>query len=363
MHIIKGSNLFIILFLVIGCSQESNEPTSVSDALEPNRILTDSYYQSAAETILKLNVVAELFARSVVAFTTQPDQNNLQACRQAWLLLHKIFIELDFYFHAELRRDEVRSLVFNIHAWPLEPGFIDSLPEYPTSGIINDLTLELSKTSLQQQHGITSVEEICLGLHAAEYLLWQRSLSDFQPVSELHDEQVADGIALQQLSNNRRRRVLELISDNLEEDLISLGSFLAPDQKINRGDVVNDPLYAIQQALKGSQNELLQISSVDRQNHSEFSRSSLQDILSRLEIINRSYSIDTNLSTALPLLNRQQATEFSQALAKTLLEIKILRPSDSAGIARLKTLIAMLEHHIGEFVALLANQTRHKFHD
>lgn len=362
MHIIKGSNLFILLFLAIGCSQESNESTHVSDAPQPIQIRADGYYQSAKETVLKLNVIAESFGRSVLAFITQPDQINVESCREIWLLLHKVFIQLDFYFYAELRSDEVRALLFNIHAWPLEPGFIDSLPEYPTSGIINDLTVELSKTSLRQQHGVTSAEEISVGLHAAEYLLWQRSLADFQPVSELREQQVEDGLVLQQLSNNRRRLVLKLISDILKEDLISLRSFLIIDQKINRSYVVNDPLYAIQQALKDSRNELALISSVDQQNHSEFSQSSLQNILSRLEIIHRSYSSDTNLSAALQSLDRQLAAEFQQTLATTLLEIQSLRPGDSDGITRLMTLITLLEHHIGEVMTLLAEQTQYEIH-
>jgi len=352
MHITKPHGLFVFLFLLVGCSQESSQTPNALDAVEPIQLVTDGFYQSAEESVLKLPEVSRTFTNSVLAFMAQPDQNRLQSCREAWLLLHKAFIDLDFYFYDALRSDQYRALVFNIHAWPLQPGFIDSLPEYPTSGFVNDLTVEISKTTLIQQHAATSPDEISLGLHAVEYLLWQRPLTDFQPVSELPEQQIMDGLVLQQLANNRRRLALQLISDILGEELISLQSLLAGELKLNRNLVVNDPLNAIQKALESSGNELNQMTSEEQQDHSEFSQSSLQNILSKFQLILKSYSGDTNLNATLQSRNQQLATEFQQALDATLQEIESLGSDDSDSITRLATLVSLLDHHIEEIIAL-----------
>jgi uncharacterized iron-regulated protein len=347
-----------LLLLLPGCSQETDQTLNAADAAEPIQLITDGFYRSAEMSIAKLKDMSGNFANSITAFITQPDQTNLDSCRQAWLLLHNAFIELDFYFSKILRSNQFRALVFNIHTWPLEPGFIDSLPEYPTSGIVNDLTVELSKDSLSQQQAATSTEEIILGLHAVEYFLWQRSLHDYQPLLELSEQQVADGMVLEQLGNNRRRLALELISDILNEDLVTLQTLLTAEQRFDSNHVVNDPLNAIQRALKKSRNELMQVRSADQQNHSAFSQSSLQNILYKIYFIHESYSNDTNLNVVLQSRDHQVATEFQQTLETILPVSKTLQPNDSDGIARLTSLITLLDHHMEEILALPVNQTQ-----
>jgi hypothetical protein len=351
LNLTKSRGLFFLLFLLVGCSQEAGHPVNGAEIPEPIPLLTDSFYQSAEESLAKLRALSETFANSVAAFLNQPNQANLDSSRQDWLHLHSAFIRLDFYFSKILSSNRFRDLVFNTHAWPLEPGFIDSLPEYPTSGIVNDLTVELSKTSLGQQQAATSTEEISLGLHSVEYFLWRRPLNDFQPLLELSEQQVSDGMALEQLGNNRRRLALQLISDILIEDLFTLQSLLTAEQRFDSKHVVNDPLIAIQQALIKSLNELTQVRSADQQNHSAFSQSSLQNILYRIYYIHQSLSKDTNLNIVLEARNHQLATEFIQALETILQEAKTLQPKNSDGIARLTRLITLLDHHLEEITS------------
>jgi hypothetical protein len=353
MHIAKPPGLFILLLMLLaGCSLESSQAPNTSEAPDPPQFRTNNFYQSAENSIPRLAEASENFANSVVAFIAQPDQDNLRACRETWLLLHYSLMELDFYFYDLLRSEQFGALVFNIHAWPLQPGFIDSLPEYPTSGIISDLTVELSATSLNQQNAATSDEEISLGMHIMELLLW-RSLEDFQPVSELLEQQAADGLVLQQLGNNRRRRALQLISDKLREDLLALGSLLAREQQENRDQAVDGPLQTIQQALQSNRDELRLIMSAEQQAHSEFSQSSLLNILSRMRFIRQAHSGNTNLNLTLQSRNQQLAAEFQQALITTVQEIKNLGLDDRDGITRIMTLTTLLDHHIEEAMALL----------
>jgi hypothetical protein len=350
MSLSRSNGWFLLLLLLPACSQDNDQVLVTADVPESVQLITHNYYKSAEQAVVKLKDASETLADSVAAFLTRPDQTNLDSCRHAWLLLHKTFVELDFYFSRILESDPFRTLVFNIHAWPLAPGFIDSLPEYPTSGIVNDLTLELSRASLTLQQAVTSPEEISLGMHALEYFLWQRSLADFQPVLALTEQQVSDGMVLEQLGNNRRRVALKLISNILYDDIFTLQSSLTAEQRFDSKHVVNDPLQALRRALKRSHEELIRLGSLDQQNHSPFSQTSLQDILYKIYFIHQSFSNETNLDVVLQARDHKIASEIQRTLDQILKACQNLRPNDSEGIASLTSLIAALDRHVEQIV-------------
>ena len=47
---------------------------------------------------------------------------------------------------------EIDTSYENIDAWPIAPGFLDSLDDYPETGIINDDSLDISSEVLRHQH-------------------------------------------------------------------------------------------------------------------------------------------------------------------------------------------------------------------
>jgi len=64
------------------------------------------------------------------------------------------------------------DLEYLINAWPILPGYLDYLPNYPQSGIVNDITLPLDESSIRDQHRKFDSAEATLGFHVIEFLLW-----------------------------------------------------------------------------------------------------------------------------------------------------------------------------------------------
>ena len=90
-----------------------------------------------------------------------------------------------------------------IEAWPISPGFVDSIENYPYSGIVNDSTIEITPDVLKAQHMITDPSEISLGFHVLEYYAFERT-RDLNGTEEV---------------NKRRRSLISLVSELLVEEI------------------------------------------------------------------------------------------------------------------------------------------------
>ena len=59
------------------------------------------------------------------------------------------------------------------------PGSWILCPTIPGSGIVSDGTLEITTTSLEEQHQVTDASEVALGFHVLEYYAFERDIADF----------------------------------------------------------------------------------------------------------------------------------------------------------------------------------------
>ena len=75
---------------------------------------------------------------------------------------------MDHYLLAASRACQLnqQELLNRMDTWPLYPGYLDALPEWPESGLISDPYLEMTRKSLRTQHGATDASEASLGFAA-----------------------------------------------------------------------------------------------------------------------------------------------------------------------------------------------------
>lgn len=246
---VQPASLAIVLLLV-GCNE--NEP-SVREA-EPAGLpppssfetLNPALNQSAKE--IALDYVEQIAAdfeqgRSALEqmqtaihdFVDAPSAASMAAARRSWLEAHSAYelTALHRYFAVQVLDDalglELLRLQYRINHWPIIPGYIDYVEGYPDSGIVHDINVPLNREALVQQHGSFDVAEVTLGFHVIEFLLWGnrsepggRPASDYEPVAELSQDESENGYLLEQLSNNRRRQLLTVITDTLLDDFIAL---------------------------------------------------------------------------------------------------------------------------------------------
>lgn len=190
----------------------------------------DADFEQANTEIVQLRDVLSILV-------DMPSSENLERAKQAWLDAHSAFelTSLHRYFAAQML-DETATLSFlelqyRINHWPVVPGYIDYVDDYPDSGIVHDINVPLDIAALREQHGAFDVSEVTLGFHVLEFLIWgqatdgeSRPADDYRAITQLDPDLAESGFALEQLSNNRRRQLLLLIADSLLNDYQALQS-------------------------------------------------------------------------------------------------------------------------------------------
>lgn len=183
----------------------------------------------------------ESMQTEIARFLDNPSAGALSAVRAAWLRAHSAYELTAVHRHFaqtvvdETARLNMSSLQYQINHWPILPGYLDYLNSYPESGIVNDMTVPLAVDEIRAQHGLFDVNEVAIGFHALEFLIWGENLdrlsprpfSDFEAITVLPADAEERGLALDELSNNRRRVMLALSTDILIQDFESFMSLWA----------------------------------------------------------------------------------------------------------------------------------------
>jgi len=194
-----------------------------------------AYIEQIGTDLAQVASQIEEFQSSILSFIDVPSSQNLKDSKQAWLDTHSAYELTALHRHFAMQlfeeRDslELLQLQYQINHWPIVPGYIDYVDAYPDSGIVHDINVNLDSASLREQHGLFDVAEVTLGFHVIEFLLWgsnndaqMREATDYLAIQDLDPELSESGYTLEQLSNNRRRQLLTLVTEALLQDFRSL---------------------------------------------------------------------------------------------------------------------------------------------
>lgn len=253
--------------LLAGCDQPALQQDSPAEQAADAGNEQDSIPDSSAfaahlglsaytEVSMAAQTAQELDSR-LASFLYHPNPMSLGEVRQAWRNAYSAYLQTLIYAKLPINDPpdwhkkgiDYQHTLSLLDSWPIEGGYIDHVPGYPFSGIVNDLTLELNEDSLLAQHGFSDPSYASLGYHAFEFMLWgaegQRSPRDFFPqentapvvvaseggsnseaetgdvvhhedAASSADEEPAD-IDVQ--NHNRRRQYVQLLSEQLQKHL------------------------------------------------------------------------------------------------------------------------------------------------
>jgi|GEM_PF-887597 hypothetical protein len=211
----------VLLLLITGCDNAVTPESAPEPAAEPMVTTTPlPVYNFPSETLLGLWIEtaqacyaeAELsyleFDAKTQEFLDAPSQTRLRQLQSAWATAHQHYAACRIFQQPTTGDSEGLALFRNqLDSWPIMGGFLDAVPEYPDTGLINDGVIALSVATLIEQHQLTDSTEVTLGFHALEFLLWgadaKRSYTDFMPyASEMSP------MGFDTNRENRRRLVL-----------------------------------------------------------------------------------------------------------------------------------------------------------
>lgn len=152
----------------------------------------------------------------IASFLHHPNPLSLEEAQNAWKAAYESYLKVSFFdqvprfekpkFHEDL--ETYANIKEEIDSWPIEAGYIDYLPMYPLSGIVNDLTLKITYDGILEQHGFSDARFASLGFHPMEFLLFgaegQRSAKDFIPQENSMETVVVD---TKQISESERAKL------------------------------------------------------------------------------------------------------------------------------------------------------------
>ena len=109
---------------------------------------------------------ADHWQQSLAGLVQSPNNDALSALRQSLSTWYQTFTGQALLLNARACQLEQHALLSRMDTWPLYPGYIDAMPQWPESGLISDPYLELDPKTLRIQHGATDTAEASLGFAA-----------------------------------------------------------------------------------------------------------------------------------------------------------------------------------------------------
>ena len=155
------------------------------------------------------------------ALLAAPDADTLATADRRWRDLYDAFNRHYLSLAAQACAGDRQAPLQRLDAWPLYPAYVDALPAWPDSGIVNDPALELTGASLRRQQGATADGEVALGFQPIRLLIAgvegaPRQVDDQRADAEADGDQPAAAL------RERRRTYLKLAADQLQADLNAL---------------------------------------------------------------------------------------------------------------------------------------------
>lgn len=277
------------------------------------RQLAGEYMQQIEIDFKDLGSKISSLQATISELVASPSAELLGIAQEHWLAAHLSFQQnrIHFKFLSAIANEdqsaELAKLVYQIDQWPILAGYIDSVSGYPKGGIVHDVNIDLTPESLIQQHGLFDTSEATLGFHVLEFLLWgepgigstNNRHEDFEPLNELTDIERESGMTVNQLGNNRRRHLLNLVSTILTEDFRSASviraeassEFISTVEDQNSAIILNSLLNSVTSVLSEEilARSLYKLLNDDLENalHSPYSQTSEMVVASQLQSVEK----------------------------------------------------------------------------
>ncbi|MBL4799075.1 MAG: hypothetical protein JKY50_16810 [Oleispira sp.] len=298
---------------------------------------------------------AQVMDSKLASFMYHPNPMSQEEITQSWRQAYDDFLYSLVFAYLPIQdppdwhtqRIAYNDLLTQLDSWPIEGGYIDYIPGYPFSGIVNDLTLNIDEKSIRLQHGFTDPTNASLGYHAIEFMFWgqegKRSAHDFFPQENTapvpindaeeslnthneHDIAENDTSLHIPQNHNRRRQYTKLLSEILQKDLHRIQRRWEPSsgyyaQLLQQSSAENTLQAAFIAGQRLISEELLQ--KRFQLVSSEFSNSSQQDLLALLSGLESWYlpkgeeQQKASLGFLMQQADNQIASDFIQSLTSS----------------------------------------------
>lgn len=210
--------------IVLGCSSDDDSTTEVvvDDAIEASSVI-ENYADLVLANYQAALVDAEAMNVSIQTFVATPTEENFEAAKGAWLTSRESYgpSEAFRFANGPIDTGDTEEIEGYLNSWPLDEAYIDYVEGDVDAGIINNLAdfPTLTKEILTGENGNGGEENVAIGYHAIEFLLWGQDLtapSENLAGQRAYTDFVDGGTAANQ---DRRREYLAIVADLLTDHL------------------------------------------------------------------------------------------------------------------------------------------------
>ena len=210
--------------IVLGCSSDDDSTTEVvvDDAIEASSVI-ENYADLVLANYQAALVDAEAMNVAIQTFVATPTEENFEAAKEAWLTSRESYgpSEAFRFANGPIDTGDTEEIEGYLNSWPLDEAYIDYVEGDVDAGIINNLAdfPTLTKEILTGENGNGGEENVAIGYHAIEFLLWGQDLtapSENLAGQRVYTDFVDGGTAANQ---DRRREYLAIVADLLTDHL------------------------------------------------------------------------------------------------------------------------------------------------
>lgn len=209
------------------CSDDDNNPSEPIDDGVDNTIVRSTVTVNYADIVLAnyqdALVDAVALETAITTFVVNPTEANLNEAKQVWLTSRESYgpSEAFRFSNGPIDSGDTEDLEGFLNSWPLDEAHIDYVDGDLAAGIINNPAIfpVLSKDVLTGENGNGGEENVAIGYHAIEFLLWGQDLTapsenmaGQRPYTDFVDGGTAE-------NPSRRREYLAIVADLLTDHL------------------------------------------------------------------------------------------------------------------------------------------------
>jgi putative iron-regulated protein len=219
-HMVRFRTLLpFVLFTTLACSSDNQSPKPTSFPLATAEQALANYRKNTLAEYTQCAADARSLKAAIDAFTASPSSSTLAGAKSAWIATRVRYAPSEAHrFYEGPIDNEESGVEGRINAWPLDEVAIDYTRDTAASGLVNDLTQEITKQVIVTENEKAGEKAVTVGFHAIEFLLWGQD--DLTPGTGPGKRPFTDFVDGGTASNQaRRRKYLTLASELLVDDI------------------------------------------------------------------------------------------------------------------------------------------------
>ncbi|MCA9529603.1 MAG: iron-regulated protein [Myxococcales bacterium] len=235
-----------------GCGSSGQWAGSTETAKSVAQTYAKIVHQSYADSLQ----AGQALAGAIDDLLAAPTADGLEAAKQAWLDSREPYLQTEVYRFYDGPIDNPEDGPEGmLNAWPIDEAYVDYTEDAADAGMINDDDVDLTLPFLRGQNELGSEDNIAVGYHPIEFLLWGQDTtppSAHLPGQRSYTDYLADK-GPHAAHADRRAQYLRLLGEGLIDDLTQVRDAwdLSDPSSYGSKFVAGDSSAAIEKILRG----------------------------------------------------------------------------------------------------------------